>query len=165
MRTGRLDLRLAGVLISAANRGIGHQKPASQAPVIPGLVNDIDIVRPNQAAQNSAAFTLTANGSSFQTGASIVWTTTNGTSVNLPASFVSAAEVQATAPANLLATAGMAQVAIQNPGFGLTVQQPFLITGVNASQQPQLTSINPTTVLKKMMMNLMARVVMKSWVV
>jgi uncharacterized repeat protein (TIGR01451 family) len=111
---------------------------------IPALIS----VSPNHAAQNSPAFTLTANGSSFQAGASIAWTTTNGTSVNLPASFVGAAQVQATVPANLLTTAGTAQVAIQNPGFGLTGQQPFLITGVNASQLPQLTSINPNTVLK-----------------
>jgi uncharacterized repeat protein (TIGR01451 family) len=111
---------------------------------IPALTS----LSPNHTAQNSSPFTLTANGSSFQAGASIEWTTTNGTSVNLPASFVGAAQVQATVPANLLTTAGTAQVAILNPGFGLTGQQAFLITGVNASQQPQLTSIDPNTVLK-----------------
>ena len=111
---------------------------------IPALTS----LSPNHTAQNSSPFTLTANGSSFQAGASIAWTTTDGTSVNLPASFVGAAQVQATVPANLLTTAGTAQVAILNPGFGLTAQQAFLITGVNPSQQPQLTSIDPNTVLK-----------------
>jgi hypothetical protein len=41
LSAGLNDAKIAD-LISAANRGIGHQKPASQAPVIPGLVNDID---------------------------------------------------------------------------------------------------------------------------
>lgn len=40
--SGGLDEAKIADLISAANRGIGHQKPASQAPAIPGLVNDID---------------------------------------------------------------------------------------------------------------------------
>jgi uncharacterized repeat protein (TIGR01451 family) len=105
-------------------------------------------INPNSAAQNSAPFILTANGSSFQPGASVAWTTTNGTAITLPASLVSSAQLQATVPANLLTTPGTAQVAVQNPGFGLTGQQAFLITGVNTNQQPQLTSISPNTVLK-----------------
>lgn len=40
--SGGLDEAKIADLISAANRGIGHQQRASQAPIIPGLVNDID---------------------------------------------------------------------------------------------------------------------------
>jgi hypothetical protein len=78
--------------------------PAVVAPAISSL-------SPGSVAAAGPAFTLTVNGSGFQPGAAVRW---NGTKLNT--TFVSAAQVTAAVPANLIAGPGSAPITVLNPG-------------------------------------------------
>ncbi len=71
----------------------------------------IDSFSPESVAPGSAAFTLTVNGTNFVTGAQMTW---NGTP--LSTSFVSATQLKASVPADLISSAGTATVTVVNPG-------------------------------------------------
>ncbi len=90
---------------------------------------------PTNAALNTA-FTLTANGSGFQSGASIRVTPPNSGTTSLPANFISAAQLQATVPATLLTTAGTAQVSVLNPDSGSSSSLPLTIGGPSITVGP-----------------------------
>lgn len=68
---------------------------------------------PPSAAPGGAAFTLTARGAGFTTGAVVRW---NGTA--LPTKFVSAGEIQAAVAAAEISSPGTASVTVANPGVG-----------------------------------------------
>jgi hypothetical protein len=103
-------------------------------------------ISPDTVAPNSPGFALTANGAGFKSGASVWWTGPGGAASTLPASFISAAQVQAAVPASLLTTPGIAQVAILNPGDTLSNTQPLLITA-NSPSPPVLNSISPSSAI------------------
>jgi uncharacterized protein (TIGR03437 family) len=66
---------------------------------------------PNSALVGGAQFTLTINGSNFQSGATAFW---NGGS--LTTNFLSNTQLTATVTQNLIAVQGLATVTVQNPG-------------------------------------------------
>jgi len=100
----------------------------------------LNSVAPNTTPAFTGPINVTASGSNFVSGAAIQWTAPGGTTVSLPASFVNAAQLQATLPAALLTTPGTAQVTVVNPGNQLSGQIPFIIT---APLTPGLTAIQP----------------------
>jgi len=68
-------------------------------------------LRPASVAPGAAAFTLTVKGTGFLSGAQVTW---NGTA--LSTSFVSATQLVALVPADLISAAGTATVTVVNPG-------------------------------------------------
>jgi hypothetical protein len=97
-------------------------------PTISGL-------SPGLAAPGGPAFTLTVNGTGFVSGAMVEW---NGAA--LPTSFVSAAQLTASVPASLIATAGMATVTVMNPGGSPSAGAGFLI-----QSGPAAVSVTPNS--------------------
>ena len=92
----------------------------------------ISSLSPASAAPGGGAFTLTVNGTSFVSGATVNW---NGTT--LATTFVSATQLTASVPATLIASAGMATVTVVNPGavtsggVGFTIQSGPAATAVS----------------------------------
>ncbi len=86
----------------------------------------------------SPAFALTLAGSNFLSGSTVLW---NGTA--LTTTYGSSTSLSAQVPAANLASAGTAQVSVQNPAGegGTSAALTFTITAPNPA--PTLTSINP----------------------
>jgi polyisoprenoid-binding protein YceI len=98
------------------------------APVLSSL-------SPTNAAAGGAAFVLILNGSGFQPGALARWQ-----GQDLPTSFVSATQVNATIAAQRIASAGQFEVTLRNPD-GL-VSNP-LTFAVQTATPPVITSVSP----------------------
>lgn len=95
------------------------------APVITSL-------SPNSAVAGGPTFTLTVNGSSFASGATVQW---NGSA--LATTVVNASRLTAVVSANLLAFAGTAQVAVASGGVTSNI--------VNFNVTPAISSLNPSS--------------------
>ena len=78
---------------------------------------------PNTATAGGAAFTLTADGTNFVSGATVLWNGTTRTTT-----FVSATRVTASIPASDIAVAGSAAVSVRNPDGQTSGTQTFTIT-------------------------------------
>ncbi|MGE0101264.1 MAG: PKD domain-containing protein [Blastocatellales bacterium] len=106
----------------------------------PNPVPTLTSLSPSTAVENSAAFTLTVNGTGFVNGAVVRWDgqarTTN---------FVSATQLTAQILATDLQGVGQAAVTVFNPapGGGTSNILNFSITA-STSPAPTLTSMNPT---------------------
>ncbi len=96
-------------------------------------------ISPASKLAGSAAFTLTAVGTSFNSQSVIQW---NGGS--LTTTFVSATQLTASVPAALVATAGSPTVRVQNPAPGGGTSQSLTFTVNNPV--PVLTATSPTSV-------------------
>ena len=98
-------------------------------------------INPYTVAAGSSDFTLTATGVGFANGDSITW---NGTAV--ATTFDSSTQLHATIAAASVATAGVAQVAVQDTSKNSTNTLPFIITTSGTlGTPPTLTSLNPNT--------------------
>ena len=84
----------------------------------------LSALTPVSAAAGGPAFTLTADGASFVSGATVLW---NG--VARPTTFVGAARLTASIPASDIATAGAASVTVRNPDGQISNALTFTITG------------------------------------
>jgi photosystem II stability/assembly factor-like uncharacterized protein len=93
---------------------------------------------PDSATAGGAAFTLTVNGSSFVSGAHILW---NG--ANLVTTFVSAAQLTATVSAADIAAGGTASVSVSNPPPGGGTSNALTLDINNPV--PAITSIQPAS--------------------
>ena len=98
------------VLLAAAGIGCGYSKPAN-TPQQPGTMPTIAQLTPPSTAAGSSDFTLTVQGTNFNSNAVINF---NGTA--MATTFDSGTEVKATIPASSVATAGTAKVTVTNPG-------------------------------------------------
>jgi hypothetical protein len=102
----------------------------------------ITSLSPNAATAGGAAFTLTVNGTGFVSGAVVQW---NGTA--LATTFVSATQLTAAVPANLIATPGTANITaivagIASPAEPFTIVPSVSLTGLAATALPtQNTSV------------------------
>jgi hypothetical protein len=96
---------------------------------------------PTSAPAGGAAFTLTVNGSSFVSGATVRW---NGAS--RPTTFSSPTRLTAAIAMSDIATAGTATVTVSNPapGGGVSNAQTFTISAA-ANPVPTTTSLSPTS--------------------
>ena len=117
--------------------------PSSASPVLTSISPN----RTSQTAATSGTIALTLTGSSFESGASILWTGPSQAQTKLATAFVSSTQLTAAIPMSDFATAGIAQVAVLNPDLGLSSAQPFAITATGGSA-PVLTSVTPNPVLK-----------------
>src|SRR5204863_3644307 len=100
-------------------------------------VPTLSSISPTSAVAGSAAFTLMATGTNFNTASVVRW---NG--VSRTTTFLSSTQLQAQILANDIATAGTAPVTVFNPtpGGGPSGAQTFTI---NNNPAPTLTSISP----------------------
>ncbi|HVY92422.1 MAG TPA: Ig domain-containing protein, partial [Bryobacteraceae bacterium] len=101
----------------------------------------ISSVTPNSTPAYSPATAVTISGSNFASPSSIVFTPPNGPATTISPTQIQAAQIAATIPANLLSTAGTAQIAIQNGSGALSNQIPFTITA------PIATSVTPNSAI------------------
>lgn len=106
------------------------------------IAASVSSLTPNQAPVNSAPTPLAIAGSDFITGSILTWTAPNGAVVSVSPTFVQAAQIAATIPANLLTSAGTAQVAITAPGGAVSNSLPFTI-----GTPPAISSLNPDNAL------------------
>ncbi len=111
--------------INSATYTIQAQLPA---PVVSGL-------SPTSANAGGAALTLTVNGTNFVSGATVLW---NG--APLTTTFGTATQLTAAVPANLIANAGTANVAVSQPS-GISGVAAFTINAV----APTISSLSPAT--------------------
>src|SRR5262249_9321776 len=95
------------------------------APAVSGL-------NPPSAIAGSSAFQLTVIGSGFVNGSVVNW---NGGV--LATGFVSATQITALVSASLIASAGTANVTVQNPGAPLSTAVAFSILG------PAISALSP----------------------
>ena len=98
-------------------------------------------ISPATASAGGPAFTLTANGTNFVASSKVRW---NGQ--DLATTYVSATQLTAQVPANLIVNAGSAQVTVftPTPGGGVTAAQNFTITQV---QVPNVASVSAASFL------------------
>jgi hypothetical protein len=86
---------------------------------VPNPVPTISSIAPNSAAAGSASVPLTITGTNFllttdpSGGSQVRWNTT--TQTNLAVTNITATQIQATVPSNLIANAGSATVTVYNP--------------------------------------------------
>ncbi len=98
-------------------------------------------LNPNGATAGGATFTLTVNGSSFVSGATVQW---NGSP--LSTSFVNGTQLTAAVPGSLIANVGSASVTVVNPGSTASNALTFSInavTGGGGGGGPVITSLSP----------------------
>lgn len=98
------------LLLAMLVSGCGYSAPKS-APAQPGIVPAITEIVPNSASAGGPNFMLTVNGSSFNANAVVNWNGKARTTSHLATNQLTAA-----IPAADIATAGMAQVSVTNPG-------------------------------------------------
>jgi len=97
----------------------------------------INSVTPNTTPAYSPATAITISGSNFAAQSSVVFSPPNGPATTITPDEIQAAQIAATIPANLLSTAGTAQIAIRNGSGTLSNQIPFTITS------PVAVSVTP----------------------
>ena len=98
-------------LLSLVVLSVGCGYSSSGSKPQPGIVPAIAALAPDNTNAGSAGFTLTVNGSNFNSDAVVKW---NGTAQGT--TFVSGSQLTAAIPATNVATAGTASVTITNPG-------------------------------------------------
>ncbi|SPF35519.1 exported hypothetical protein [Candidatus Sulfopaludibacter sp. SbA4] len=117
--------------LTASYSGDTNNAPSTSSAVsqvvAPAGARTITSLVPSTAAAGGAAFTLTVNGTGFSSGAVAQW---NGTA--LSTTFVSATQVTAAVPVNLLASPGTVVITVATVG-GTAGGPPFI---VNPSGQP-----------------------------
>ena len=94
----------------------------------------VTTLSPTSAVAGAAAFQLTVNGTGFVNGSVVIW---NGSPIGT--GFVSATQITALIDSSLIATAGTANVAVQNPGAAVSTAVKFPING------PTVTTLTPST--------------------
>ncbi len=119
------------------HRGESSASPSTAAAFpINAPIPSITSLSPTSATAGGSAFTLTVNGTSFLSGATVQW---NGTA--LTTTFVSSVQLTAAVPANLIASAGSASIAALNTSGSPSAAAAF---PVNAPT-PTITSLSPTS--------------------
>ncbi|MFB3828392.1 MAG: beta strand repeat-containing protein [Bryobacteraceae bacterium] len=98
---------------------------------------------PSSRTAGAAAFTLTVNGSSFVSnpGAAPVTSVIYFGGTPLVTTFVGAGQLTASVPANLIATPGIVNVTVQNPGGAASAASPFTVLPA-----PTIASLTPNVV-------------------
>lgn len=126
-KPGKADVNTLSPHSGSQNNGLSNtlaliiNPPPNPLPVLTATS-----LSPASAAPGSATLTLTITGSSFipssdPTGGSVAHWTANGTQVALPATSVTATQIQATVDSTLLAAQTCASVSVFNPPAIATV--------------------------------------------
>ena len=123
-------LSAVAVVSGYSNSGVASATYTIQTlPIISSL-------SPSSATAGGAAFTLTVNGTNFVSGAAVNW---NGAA--LTTSFVSATQLTAAIPANLIASAGTTNITVTTPA-GTSLGTAFTI---NVPPTPTISSLSPSS--------------------
>ncbi|HSV36094.1 MAG TPA: galactose oxidase-like domain-containing protein [Ramlibacter sp.] len=124
-------------LAAVVQLGTAAPPPPPPPPADPVLGS----LAPNSATAGGAAFTLTANGSNFASGATVLW---NGGGRST--TYVSGTQLRAAIAAADIAAAGTAQVTVLNPGGAVSGALPFTITATPPPPPatPALGSLAPS---------------------
>jgi trimeric autotransporter adhesin len=135
------DIATAGtVQVTVVNPSPGGGTSNMIAFTVNNPVPAISSLSPSSAIANSAAFTLTVNGSSFVSGTTVEW---NGSArVTI---FVSSTQLTAAITATDIATAGTVQVTVVNPspGGGASNMAGFTVN----NPVPVISSISPSSAI------------------
>ena len=91
--------------------GCGYGSSKSAATPTPGVVPVITDLSPPNAQSGGAGFTLTVNGSSFNSDATVNW---NGSKQGT--TYVTGKQLTTAVPASAIATPGTVPVTVTNPG-------------------------------------------------
>ena len=102
---------------------------------------ELTSLNPNGATVGGTTFTLTVNGSSFVSGATVQW---NGSP--LSTNFVNGTQLTAAVPGSLIANTGSASVTVVNPGSTASNALTFTINPVTVVG-PVITSLSPASVM------------------
>ena len=118
----------------------------------------LSFLSPQSAAAGGGAFTITANGSGFVSGAVILWNSSSANAISLNTTFVDSNHLTAPIPASYLATAGTVQVAIDIPGSAVSGSSStsatttteisnvvFFTIGSATGTPPAITSLSSST--------------------
>ena len=89
---------------------------------------------PSSVLAGGPSFTLTVTGERFAQASTVLWVRTP-----LKTTFVSSSQLTATVPVELLATEGVSQISVSNPGSSNSVSFPIL------AATPSISSISPTS--------------------
>ncbi len=108
----------------------------------PNPVPALSSLAPSSGSTGGAGFTLTANGSSFVSGAVLSF---NGSARTT--TFVSASQVTAAIPSSDLATAGSYPVVVSNPTPGGGASNTLSFAVVTQNPLPAITSLSPSAVV------------------
>ncbi len=133
------DVTTAGTAsITVVNGGPGGGTSNALTFTVNNPVPKLTSLSPSSTTAGGSSFTLTVNGASFVSGASILW---NGTS--LRSTFVSATQLTATVSAADIAAGGTASVSVSNPspGGGTSGSLPFTIN----NPVPTITLLSPAS--------------------
>jgi len=135
-----LALVLALVLLPAC--GGGGTNSQQNPPPNPNPSPSVSSLAPTNANAGGNAFTLTVTGSGFIASSTVHW---NGSSRTT--TFGSSTQLQAAILASDIAASGSAQVTVSNPSPGGGTSNPATFTINSSRNLPQITAINPSTVL------------------
>jgi hypothetical protein len=127
------------VLVTNPNPG-GSVASATLTLSAPTATPVITSLSATQIVVGSSGVTLSVFGSGFTTGSSVLWNGTPLTSVSI----YNSAYIYASIPANLLANAGTASLAVSSPTANPSVSNAVSISIV-PSPAPTLTSMTPTS--------------------
>lgn len=122
--------------------GISNSLPFTITAAGSNPVPTATALLPNTTTAGNPAFTLTVNGSNFINGSVVKW---NGTA--LTTTYVSATQLTAAVLANLVTTAGTANVTVVNgtPGGGISNALSFTINPIPNNPVPTATSLSPAS--------------------
>jgi len=126
------------VAVQDASKNKSNSQPLTVSGAFVGKPPTLTSLSPNTIYALSPAFTLTANGTGFESGSQIVW---NGTP--LTTTFVSNTQVTASVAASFLTLVGVENVAVLNPEGTISNTLPFTLT-VSPTTTPTVVSISPT---------------------
>jgi len=119
------------VKVSTAGGGISSAKTFTVNAAVPSLSS----LAPSSATAGSGGFTLTVDGSDFESGATVTF----GGSA-LSTTVVSATELQASVPASAIATAGNVSVTATNPGASKSNALTFKVNPA----VPSISGLSPS---------------------
>jgi len=134
------DIATAGTAtVTVNNPAPGGGTSNSQSLSIENPVPTTTSISPNSGTAGGSAFTITVNGTNFNSQSIVRWNGSNRTTT-----FVTNTQLTASINASDIATAGTATVTVFNPtpGGGTSNSQTFTIN----NPVPTLTSISPSTV-------------------
>ncbi len=125
-----------GVLLATAVTGCGGGGNSSGGGGTANTVPVLTSISPLQVGAGSAALTLTANGSNFESNSTVEWN-----SAALTTTYVTSSELTAQVPASDMTTPATVQVSVVNPGSsgGTSGSLGFAIEAL----APVLSSISP----------------------
>ena len=125
-------LNAVAIATGYANSGV-----ATAAYIIQGasLVPTVSSLSPTSAPADGAAFTLTVNGTNFDSGSTVKWGSTA-----LATTYVSATKLTAAVPANLIATAGSVVITVTTSA-GSSAYAAFTVNPA----LPAITSLSPSS--------------------